>query len=505
MRFVRRAVTVMVGHLAAPAVRCHAAGLCAAALLVAGVTSTATPAAAASGDEPSRQGGATATLDGLKIYGQAVVHEDGAELTTGAGLFEMAVDGGGRLQTYGLDVNNPTQQHARYGETDWSATSLHANPDAGKIRWILRHSYPQVNDLDALARTSHSGRLSPQTAAAGTQVAIWRFTDGRGGGAGAEGEGGGVYVRAADPAAEKLADHLQRSARRMAEPRASLSLAPAALSRRSGSRLGPFTVRTGAPRVEVSQTPGSASPRARIVGRDGKPVTSAGAGARLYFDVPHERRSGAGSLTVQAATKVPVGRAFTGVGGHAGSQAQILAGSSRSVVSATAAVNWAEHGAVPAVQAAKSCAGEGVRVTVANAGDRPFRFRLAGRGHALAAASSRAFTVPVREDQAYRIPLTGPHGLEKSFTGVLDCATRSAVPAMSAGADAGEAPQLRTATVGGGEAGAHRAGGRDLAQAGAGGTPLIGGTAVGLVVLGAMAVLVVRRRKNADGGGVHQG
>jgi hypothetical protein len=233
-------------------------------------------------------------------------------------------------------------------------------------------------------------------------------------------------------------------------------------------------------------------------------VTSARNGARLYFDAPHERRAGAGSLTVQAATKVPVGRAFTGVGGHAGSQAQILAGSSRSVVSATAAVNWAENGAVPAVKAEKSCTSEGVSVTVANAGDRPFRFRLAGREHALAAASSRTFTVPVREDQAYRIPLTGPHGLEKSFTGVLDCATKSAVPAVATGADAEEAPQLRTATVGGGEAGAHRGESGDLAETGASGTPLIAGTAVGLVVLGAMAVLVVRR-KNPDGGGVHQG
>ena len=114
------------------------------------MTATAAPAAAATGDEPSRQSGATATLEGLKTYGQAVVHEDGEELTAGAGLFEMAVDGGGRLQTYGLDVDNPTQQHARYGESDWSRTSLHDNPDAGKILWILRHSYPQVDDLRAV-------------------------------------------------------------------------------------------------------------------------------------------------------------------------------------------------------------------------------------------------------------------------------------------------------------------------------------------------------------------
>ncbi|WP_246531010.1 thioester domain-containing protein [Streptomyces bathyalis] len=501
MRFVRGVVTVMGGHVAARAVRRSAAALFAAVLLTAGVTATAAPAAAATGDEPSRQSGATATLEGLKTYGQAVVHEDGEKLTTGAGLFEMAVDGGGRLQTYGLDVDNPTQQHARYGETDWGRTSLYDNPRAGKILWILRHSYPQVDDLRALAKSSRAGKLSPQTAAAGTQVAIWRFTDGRAEG---PGEGGGVSIDAVDPAAEKLADHLERSARRMAEPKPSLTLGPGTLSRRSGSRLGPFTVRTGAPDAAVSQTPGSAVPGARIVGRDGKPVTSVRDGAQLYLDVPEERRSGEGSMTVQAATKVPVGRAFTGVGGHAASQAQILAGSSRSMVSASAAVKWSKSGAIPAVKAEESCAREGVTFTVANAGDRPFRFRLAGLEHAVGEASSRTFTVPVGEDQAYRIPLAGRHGAARSFTGVLDCATKSSVPVTATGtnADAEGAPQLRTATVGGGS-GSGKSDGGDLAETGTNSTELIAGTAVGLVALGAMAVLAVRR-KNPDDGGVHQ-
>jgi TQXA domain-containing protein len=502
MRFVRGTVTAMSGHTAARAARRLAVASLATFLLAAGVTATATPAYAASDDEPSRQGGATATLEGLKTYGQAVVHEDGEALTTGAGLFEMAVDGGGRLQTYGLDVDNPTQRHARYGETDWGRTSLHDNPQAGKILWILRHSYPQVDDLQTLAKTARSGKLSPRTAAAGTQVAIWRFTDGR---SARKGGTGGVRIEASDPAAERLADHLERSARRMAEPRASLSLDPVALPRRSGSALGPFTVRTSAPGVAVSQTPGSGSPHARIVGRDGQRATSVRDGARLYFEVPEGRPAGAASLTVQAATKVPVGRAFTGVGGHARSQAQILAGSSRSMVSATADVNWAEDGAIPAVKAEKNCARHGVGLTVSNAGDRPFRFRIGGREHAVAAADSRTFMVPVHEDQAYRIPLTGPHGLEKSFTGVLDCATRSALPVTEAGDDEGDVT-LRTATVGGGGAAdaAAVAETGDLAETGAPGTPMIAGTAVGLVVLGAMAVLFVRR-KNPDDGGVQEG
>lgn len=499
MRFVRGAVTVMCGRVAARAARRAAAAVFAAVLLaVSGVAVSAGPAAAAAterDDETSHQGGATATLEGLKTYGQAVVREDGKELTTGAGIFEMAVDGGGRLQTYGLDVDNPTQRQARYGESDWDRTSLHDNPDAGKIRWILQHSYPQVNDLQGLAKKARSGKLSPQTAAAGTQVAIWRFTDGR-----RSGKGGGVRVNAADPAAEKLADHLHRSARHTPEPEASLSLGPEALARKSGSRLGPFTVRTDAPDVTVSEPPGSVPTGAKVVGRDGKPATSVQDGERLYFEVPEERVSGEGALTVQAATKIPVGRAFTGLGGHAASQAQILAGSSQSVVSATATVRWGQHGAIPAVKAEKNCAKEGVSFTVANAGSRPLRFRLAGEARTVAAADSRTYTVPVREDQAYRIPVSGPRGLRKSFNGVLDCATRSAVPPVAADEDADGAPQLRTATVGGGGADAAAESG-DLAETGTGSTPVIAGAGVGLVALGAMAVLVVRR-KNPDDTGV---
>jgi TQXA domain-containing protein len=490
----------MDGHRAARAVRSAAAALFTTCLLTVGTTAAATPAAAAT-DEPYRQGGATATLEGLKTYGQAVVEEDGEQLTTGAGLFEMAVDGGGRLQTYGLDVDNPTQQHARYGETDWARTSLHDNPDRGKILWILRHSYPQVDDLRALAKSARSGRLTPQTAAAGTQVAIWRFTDGRSAG---RGDTGRVRIEAADPAAERLADHLQRSARQSAEPEASLSLDPAVLPRRGGGRLGPFTVRSGVSGagIAVSQTPGAAAPGARITGRDGKPLESVRHGARLYLDVPEKQRAGTGSITVQAAAKVPVGRAFTGIDGHGTSQAQILAGSSRSMVSATAAVTWAENGAIPAVRAEKDCADDGVSLTVDNAGDRALRFRLAGRQYTVAASGSRTFRVPVREDQAYRIPFTDPHGPDKTFTGVLDCATRSADPITPAGADAAGAPELRTATVGGG--GARSEAGGDLAETGAGSTPLIAGVAVGLVVAGAVTVLAVRR-KSPDGNVLSRG
>ncbi|MGP3975266.1 TQXA domain-containing protein, partial [Streptomyces sp. 8N114] len=126
---------------------------------------------------PEQRSGAVATLNGLETYGQAVVTAGGEKQKVGAGLFEMSVDGGGTLQTYGLDALNPIQEQSRYAEGEWKSSSLSGNRNAGKIRWIVEHSYPRRNDLQALAKAAGAKRLTPQTAATGTQVAIWRFAE----------------------------------------------------------------------------------------------------------------------------------------------------------------------------------------------------------------------------------------------------------------------------------------------------------------------------------------
>lgn len=493
MSFVRTAVTGVGGCVTVRAARVVASALLAPVLLAAAapaaVAAPVSPGAPASGTAPAetvpvRQGGATATLEGLRTYGQAVVRQGGEELTTGAGLFEMAVDGGGTLQTYGTDVYNPTQEEARYGEADWDRTPLHGNPHAGRILWILRHSYPQVNDLQALAKSSGAGKLTPQTAAAGTQVAVWRYSD----------AAGGVEVEAVDPAAEKLADHLYRKARSLAEPRASISVDAAGAEGGPEGRVGPVTVRTGARSASLVPGEGSEQGGGRVVDSKGSPVTSVRDGGRLFLDVPAEHGPGAAAVTVQAAAKIPVGRAFSGIGEHAAGQTQILAGSSRSTVSAVADVAWDEHGAVPSVTAERDCRAGAVRLTVRNTGDRPHTVHVADERHAVAPRSSETVTVPVGEDQAFRIPVAGPGG-KKTFTGVLDCATKSedAQPETE-----GLAPQSQPATAGGGEAAGTDGG--DLAETGAGSTTVLLTVAVGLVVVGAVAVLAVRRKKPDDGG-----
>ncbi|MFE0577937.1 thioester domain-containing protein [Streptomyces sp. NPDC058874] len=274
---------------------------------------------------PRAPEGASAVLDGLKTYGEAVLHAgDGSVRHIPAGLYEMRVDGGGMLQTYGVGVDGNAQPQARYTESGWSGSALAGNGQAGRIRWVLEHSYPQLNDLAGLAEAAGAASLTAESAAAGTQVAIWRLAD-------------GARVEAADPSAEKLADYLQRAAGQRPEPPASLALDPGDVSGPVGTRLGPVTVRTGARSVSVIPDAAAAAMGVRVLDADGQPLTSAVNGSRIYFEVPVGTPDGTASVTVQGATRVPVGRVFTS---GVPAQTQIVAGSSESVATATAWAAW---------------------------------------------------------------------------------------------------------------------------------------------------------------------
>lgn len=382
------------------------------ALLAAALAAAPSAAAAASSDPGAGRvpEGASAVLDGLKTYGQAVLHTgDGSVRQIPAGLYEMRVDGGGMLQTYGVGLAGDAQPEARYTESGWSGSPLAENREAGRIRWVLEHSYPQLNDLAGLAKAAGAGSLTAESAAAGTQVAIWRLAD-------------GAQIEAADPAAEKLADYLQRTAGRLPEPPASLGLDPGEasgpVSGPVGSRLGPVTVRTGAQSVTVTPDTAAAAMGVRVVDAEGRPLTTAANGSRLYFEVPAGTPDGMASVTVQGSTKVPVGRVFTS---GIPAQTQIVAGSSESASAATATAVWPQARAVPP-----------------------------GKESDGATATVGALSAPA--------------------------------PASGAAASAGSADEERLASSGSSAA-----------------TPVITSLAVGLVVLGGMVVLLLRKRPLGEG------
>ncbi|MFE3991384.1 TQXA domain-containing protein [Streptomyces goshikiensis] len=390
------------------------------ALLTAALAAAPGAQAAAADAAPAARApeGARAVLDGLKTYGQAVVRtKDGAVRQIPAGLYEMRVDGGGMLQTYGVGAAGYAQPQARYTESGWGSSPLAENGDAGRIRWVLEHSYPQLNDLAGLAKAAGAGALTAESAAAGTQVAIWRLAE-------------GAQVEASDPAAEKLADYLQHTAGRLPEPPASLGLEPGEVSGEVsgpvGSRLGPVTVRTGAQSVSVTPDAAATAMGVRVVDAEGRPLTTAGNGTRLYFEVPVGTPDGFASVTVQGSTKVPVGRVFTS---GIPAQAQIVAGSSESATAVTAKAMW------PKQRAAGSAGGTGGE-----------------------AATMGELSAPV------------------------PVASAAAGAGVTAGASSEETPDGERLAVSGSSAA----------------TPVIASLAVGLVVLGGMVVLLLRKRPLED-------
>ncbi|MEU5974354.1 Cys-Gln thioester bond-forming surface protein [Streptomyces sp. NPDC047315] len=454
-------------------------------------TGALTGAGAAVASEGDRHvNGATAKLDGLKIYDTALLHYPGDKqpVRMPAGVFGLTAKGGGTLKTYCIDLHNPTQDGAEYQETSWDQSTLNKNENAGKILWILENSFPQVDNLAALADKAGAKRLTEKTAAAGTQVAIWRYSD-------------KVEVTAADENAEKLADYLEKEAKNVAEPKASLALAPKAVSGKPGGRIGPVTVTTNAAQATLTLSPDAAGAGVKVVDAAGKPVTSAATGSKVFFDVPADAADGSATLTAQATTPVPVGRAFTPLVGT--SQTMILAGSSESNAKSIATATWAKTGPVPAVTAKENCDKGGVDVTASNKGDSPFTFTLKGTEHTVPAGGSKTVTVPVGEDQAYDITITGPNGFKETFKGVLDCKTSSPSPNPSS--------QPTPASAGGSTGGSDSTGGSTsgtsgssskdnlAATGGSSATPIIAGVAIALVALGGGAVFFLRRKKATAG------
>ncbi|MEU9865045.1 Cys-Gln thioester bond-forming surface protein [Streptomyces sp. NPDC047971] len=442
-------------------------------LVAAGAIAIAGPAAADEGT-----GGATATLGELTVFDAVKIKGKGQY---NAGLFTMQVTPGGSLQTYCIDLYTGAKTGQEYKEVGWDQSSLHNNENAGKIRWILQNSYPQVNDLDALAKKVGAKKLTEKTAAAATQAAIWHFSD-------------NADATPVNKNAQKLTEYLEKNAENLAEPKPSLSVSPTSVAGKSGERLGPVTVDTNAASAEVSLVPGAPA-GVKLVDKDGKPVTTVANGGQVFFDVPAGTPDGAAELAVKADTTVPIGRAF--VSTKVKSQTLILAGTSTSSVTAKAGASWAKKGAIPAVTAEKNCAKGGLDVTASNEGDEDFTFELKGKKVTIGAGKSETVTVPLAEDEAYDFTITGPNGFEKNFKGVLDCKTATPGPLPTETPSTEPSPSTPATTTGGSTTGSTTGGG-DLAETGSSNaTPMIAGIAALLVVLGGGAVFFLRKKKTA--------
>lgn len=423
--------------------------------------------------------------------------------TVDGGLFTLKTDAGEKLRTYCIDFDNPVylDSNAKYHEADWAASSLNSNANAPKIRWILDNSYPQAS-LASLATAIHVDGLSEADAAAGTQAAIWKFSDNK-----------NAVPR--NDKAKKLRDYLVGDANKgvAAEPKPSLTLAPDSVSGKSGGKLGPFLLNSSANEVKLTVT-GDAADKVKLLDKDNKPVGGALAGpinkdTPLYLDVPAGTPDGKAAINATAEATVLSGRVFMSKVDNRGrhSQTMILAGSTKVNVAAGAKATWKQgKGALIDSSAKEECASNGVRVSVTNTGDEAATVTVGKQQVAVQPGKTESVLVKVEEKASYDFTVTGPNGYSKQFTGVLDCKTGvTPTPAPTTPAATGTpsgGPSVTpsgTPSTGAGQptpattSAAPGTGG--LAQTGANdSTPILAAVAGGLVVAGGAAVFVLRRR-----------
>ncbi|MFB7476577.1 Cys-Gln thioester bond-forming surface protein [Kitasatospora sp. NPDC056184] len=472
--------------------------------------------AAAAADAP---GGAVTAVIQPTLMSEEIAIEGSHSIQ--GGLFTLKTPDG-EIKTYCIDIDHPVDitKGIEYQESDWKSSSL-GNPakaeDASKIRWILENSFPQVTDLKKLAADAGvEGELTKEDAAAGTQAAIWKFSDGK----------NAVPV---DAEAKQLRDYLVSGKNKgiAAEPKPSLSLTPDSASGKPGNKIGPFTVNSSANEVKLAVT-GDSADKVKLVDKDGKPVTDlAGPIAKdtqLFLDVPAGTPDGTAAVDASAETVVPSGRVFLSKGYTADkhSQTMILAGSTKLGVKDSVKATWrAGKGPLVDSSAVVECVANGVKVFVSNGGDEAATVSVKpGKDVTVQPGKIETVVVPVTEDSPYDITVTGPNGFTKNFKGILDCKTTSvttpspsatpttkpSTPAPTTPAPTTSKPATPSATPSATATTAHPAppstapgttGG--LAQTGGSdATPVIAAVAGGLVVAGGAAVFLLRRRRGGN-------
>ncbi|MFF2039958.1 Cys-Gln thioester bond-forming surface protein [Kitasatospora sp. NPDC058170] len=465
--------------------------------------------AAAAADQPGA--GVTAVIQPT-MQSEEISIEGGHSVQ--GGLFTLKTKNG-ELRTYCIDIDHPVniESGVEYQESDWKSSSLGRKEkaeDAAKIRWILENSYPQVTDLTKLAAAAGvKGELTADDAAAGTQAAIWKFSDGK-------------NATPKDAEAKQLRDYLVSDKNKgiAAEPKPSLSMTPDSVSGKSGAKLGPFTVNSSASEVKLAVA-GDSADKVKLVDKDGKPVTGltgpVAKDTQLFLDVPAGTADGAATVTASAETVVPSGRVFLSKGytPEKHSQTMILAGSTKLSVVDEAKATWKQgKGALLDSNAQVECDANGVRVNVANGGDEAANVTVKpGKTVTVQPGKIETLVVPVAEDTAYDITVTGPNGFSKEFKGILDCKVTSvttpttspsattpaptrtpsasptvtATPSATATTTAAHPAPVASSPAPGATGGLAATGGNDA-------TPMIAAVAGGLVVAGGAAVFVLRRR-----------
>ena len=254
--------------------------------------------ASAQKDEPVS--GDIVVEDGLELRGTL----DGERFDVWANILGLQPRGSEEvLQVYCIDIRTDLDFNAPYSEGEWTESGV-ANLE--NVRWVLSHGHPNATAEELLAE---SGAAAPEewgaaetvrVAYAGTQAAVWHFTDGF------ELDGEEPVLGGTDAqrqAVSAVYDYLVGNAGRMPDPSEYfVDLEGLDEAGYEDGRFGPYTVRSNAGPVELSTEGG------RLVDSDGDEVTVREDGEQ--FHIVLDEGSDGITITGTATYDLPIGRVF---------------------------------------------------------------------------------------------------------------------------------------------------------------------------------------------------
>jgi len=282
---------------------------------------------------PAAVAATTVTYNGANTGGHAVWMNGTQHATS---VFRLDVAGGGTLRAYCVDLGVPINAGDTYEIQQ--LTSQISNP--AQVLWILQNSYP-VLTLNQLGAASGVVPMDTATAVAGTQAAIWHYTDGR-----------TLDQNKNTDAVKALYAYLTGPANvgASSQPAPSLSITPATKTSAAG-RVGPFTVNwSGSTPVDLS-----ASPAFTIfdAATGGSAVTSASDGDEVWVEVPEGTQPGDVVVTATGSAPVDGGWALVnperplGVQKLAFAGVQTLSASSNATITVTTSPTPTDPGTTP--------------------------------------------------------------------------------------------------------------------------------------------------------------
>jgi TQXA domain-containing protein/LPXTG-motif cell wall-anchored protein len=281
--------------------------LAAAAALLATVFMSAVAGAPARAEEPERVSGDVVTAPGLELRGRF----DDERYDVWANVLGLKPHGGEEtLVVYCIDIHTPLGTESPYAEEAWEESGV-ANLE--EVRWVLLSGFPNVGAEDLIeaagaeANPDWSDEEAAEVAYAGTQAAVWHFTDGWDLLADDPVKGGNDGK---DDAVLAIYQHLTEETGRVPDPSEfTVDLEGEENATFEDGRFGPYTVRSNAGPVELTAEGGT------LETEDGDAIESLKDGGQFWIVLDE----GANEVTVNgtAAYDLPVGRVFVATGDEA--------------------------------------------------------------------------------------------------------------------------------------------------------------------------------------------